>query len=139
MILDEILTFNDVPQWVAERLTIVVHEFGEEQYDFYIQSLKLDEHDRLSNECVALFLTSKEFIKVKFSLRHVYIEKHKLSAITDVIKQIEVPTDDVFKDEDAEYISADLIFNNKPILCLGEPELKTSSNMKNFKKLIKHL
>ena len=133
------MTFKDLPLWVSERLSLVTKDFKDIEYEFYLESLKLDNKDFEGNNGVAFFLTSKEFIKVCFTLKFISVEKTKLSNLVKVVKNICLPMEDVFNDQDIKCQLVQLIFSGNSNITIIPPLIDRADNLEAYNKFISKL
>jgi len=139
LILDEIMIFKDLPIWVSKRLSLVTRNFGSVDYEFYLQSLTLDPRDCEGNSGIAFFLTPHDFIKVGFTLRFITVEKTKLSDLVKVVKNIGLPIDEVFDDQDIRWQLVKLIFSDNSNIVINPPLIDSADNLKAYQNFISKL
>lgn len=139
LILDEIMIFRDLPLWVSKRLSLVTKNFESVDYEFYLQSLTLNSKDCEGNNGVAFFLTPNEFIKVGFTLKFITVEKTKLSDLVKVVKNISLPIDDVFNDQDIKWQLVQLIFSDNSNIVINPPLIDSEGNLEAYKNFISKL
>jgi len=138
-IIDELLSFGDLPRWVSSSLSLVIKDFGDVTYDFYLEYLTLDQKNPENNNGSAVFLTSEEIIKAYFTLDLITIEKRKLSKTIKVLKRVYTSTEDIFRDQDIKYTSVDLKFIGNEDISLVCPVVTSNYNLEKYQNLISKL
>jgi len=133
------MIFKDLPLWVSKRLSLVTKNFENTDYEFYLQSLTLDRKDSEGHSGVAFFLTHKDFIKVGFTRKFITVEKTKLSDLVKVVKNICLPIEDTFNDQDVKWQLVQLIFSDNSNIVINPPLIDSAGNLEAYKNFISKL
>lgn len=132
-----IFTFEGLPRWMTSRLSLVARNLqSDNQFDFFIQRLDQDDRKNENNTATVLFLTSEEIIQVYINLTTIDIHKFKRTNIDKIDKLIYVPKDDCFSEEEVDYNSVELSFNDGANISISKPLLSIKCNMENYRKFI---
>jgi hypothetical protein len=124
--LEDIMSFGDLPQAINSRLSIVTKDC-KTQHDFCLCNLVVS-NDESKNFCIALILTKNKIRKATIRMESIIIESYNLSDIVRIKEVISIPSLNSVTVKNTDVKSVELTFSNGDQIFITPPQIQVIQN-----------